>query len=123
MFDQTTDLFDSAKKAFEPAARLGDLSSKILGEVVDLQLKMAVDAVDFAAAQADAIASYETPTAYFETQRALGAEYMERAKSNVQTCVDMIQEAQKSVAGWTEEAAAAVSEVVPLSSVTGKKAA
>ncbi len=123
MFEQTNDLFENAKKAFEPAARLGDLGSKIIGEVVDLQLKMAVDAVDFAAAQADAIASYETPTTYFETQRKLGAEYVERAKANVQTCVDMISEAQKNVAGWTEEAAAAVAEVVPLSSVKGGKAA
>ena len=121
MFDQTTDFFENARKAFEPAVRLGDLSSKLASEVIDLQLKIAVDAVDFAAAQADAFASSETPTGYLEAQRKLGAEYLERAKSNVRTCVDMMSETQKSVAGWTEEAAAAVAEVTPLSAA--KKAA
>ena len=60
----------------------------------------------------EAIAAFESPTQYFETQQKLAGEYTERAQARAHAYFEVLQDAGKALTGWTEEATAAATEVV-----------
>jgi hypothetical protein len=112
MLENVNDFMVNARKAFEPVGKLGDLGSSIFEKTVDLNVQVATDMLNFTTNQLEAIAAFESPTQYFETQQKLAGEYTERAQARAHAYFEVLQDAGKALTGWTEEATAAATEVV-----------
>ena len=112
MLENVNDFMVNARKAFEPVGKLGDLGSSFFEKTVDLNVQIATDMLNYTTNQLEAIASFESPTQYFETQQKLAGEYTERAQARAQAYFEVIQDAGKALTGWTEEATVAATEAV-----------
>ena len=81
MMDNVNDFMANARKAFEPVGKLGDMGSSLFEKTVDLNVQIATDMLNYTTNQLEAIAAFESPTQYIETQQKLASEYSERAQS------------------------------------------
>ncbi len=121
-----TELFEQwmefAKNANAPLLRLGEITSHAMEQLLHQQLELARDYVELGTRQVELLGSVQDPQKWVTEQGALASEFGKRLMSRSQAFAEVATEAQKAVAGWTEDAAKKATQVPKAQSGKSKAA-
>lgn len=93
------------KNANEPLLRLGEISAQAMEQLLRQQLELARDYVELGTRQMELLGSVQDPQKWMTEQGALASEFGKKLMSRSQAFAEVATEAQKAIAGWTEDAA------------------
>ncbi len=113
---------DFGKNANEPLLRLGEISAQAMEQLLRQQLELARDYVELGARQMELLGSVQDPQKWMTEQGALASEFGKKLMSRSQAFAEVATEAQKAIAGWTEDAAKKATQV-PKTQAAKSKAA